>query len=342
MDDPTKGMTPAEALYHWATKRNPWLVNGRSGKFPYKYWLDQSMIKVNAVGNIIEMPPLVGVPCFGKPLPHLRFVHMWNFQKSSGKARPGRCRTCSFREACAQVVDARISSDPTLKQCADEYVKARRQLSNVAVRNGRAEANGRHRSEHQDRYAAAKAKERGANTRFRSELNCYVWISSNDRPLVAANWEIEKAKRASARKERMRQMRLGNVPDAYLRAIEEAAVYRAAILERYANDIDADRGIRRVPKDSLSRDTTVWKAVERRRLQGSNVTAYAIACDFGATGAEINKQRQWIAGALKRIRRYEAEIMAGCTCPLWGPFDPERWLSEPRVNPHPHTKRYPT
>jgi hypothetical protein len=258
---------------------------------------------------------------------------MWNFQKTSGKARPGRCVTCSFKEACAKVVDARVSFDQKLKEVADRYVKARQELSNVSVRNGRAEANGRHRSEHQDRFTAAKSKERAANTRLRSELEQYSWVSPNDRPSEAANWETERAHAASARKARKRQLRVGKIPDAYMTAIDEAAVYRATLLERYVENCDADRRIRSISKDSLSRDAAVWKAVQKRRLHGSKVTAYAIARDFGATGAEINRQRQWIAGALKRIGLYEAEVLAGCTCTLWESFDPERWLSRPHSSP---------
>jgi len=326
LDDPTKGMTPEGALYHWATERNPWLMGGKTRRFPYGYKVDASLVEVNAVGNITKMPPLVGVPCFGLPLPHLRFVHMWNYQKASRQARPGRCKKCAFQEACAKVVAARVSWDPELNEKATDYVKARRALSNVVLRNGRADANGLRTQEQQDRFLTARRAEERANTHLRAKLEEYHWISVNDRDFVVADHQKAIAGNAAARKARMRKKRAGNVPPEHLNALAEAADRRADLLKRYVEEPEADRQLRKLSPDSLMRDVRVWKAAEQLRWNGVDVTAYAIAKYLGATGSAINRERQWIGRALDRIVRYETEVLTGCTVPLWERFDPERWI----------------
>jgi hypothetical protein len=277
------------------------------------------------------MPPLAGVPCFGLPLPYLRHVNSWVYEPIAKVRRPGRCKKCRFTDACGKVVARRVAWEPTLKQRADEYVIARNKLSDITVRIQKVKANGRFKPELRDQYAKAISRERAENTRFRYELlSCGNWISVNDRPIVADNLAAEKAKMAAARKARQRQLRAGDVSTEYLDALGRAERHRAEQLVDYAQQPGADRDIRKVGADGLRRDARVWAVAMRLGWENIKATPYAIARRLGATTSEeVNRQRDWVRRSLRRITRYECEVMTGLSRPLWPKFKPEDWIEQP-------------
>ncbi|GAA0726993.1 hypothetical protein [Sphingomonas japonica] len=327
MEDPTKNMSVEDALFYWMTKKDPWLINKKHGRFPYKYSIDPNSVEINPVGFVTKMPALSGVPCFGQPAPYLRFFYTWIYQSSSGKARPGRCRTCALNAACRKIVMARCASNDTLNELAIEYVNARKGLSYASLRNGEVKAKGYYSEKHRDQYDIAKKIERRASTYLRYELQQYRWPSVNDRKGTAETWEANRAALAAARKARQRQMRRGLVPEAYRRAVAEGAEHRELILKNYVQQPNADHRTKRLPMASLSRDVMVWKMAEELRLSRAAVTAYAIARQAGAEGTELNRTRQWVARSLGRIIRYESEILLSDGSPLWERFNPEEWIA---------------
>jgi hypothetical protein len=331
MEDPTANLSHEEALNHWGMKSNPWKIGNKILRRPkLLVEINPALVYVSEVGNVLSMPPVVGMPCFGLPMPHLRFIDLKILSPTTNALFKHRCGNCPVNAACAKVVGARTSWEPTLKQRTKEYVSAVRHLVAVKIANSRAERSGQPRSRHQDRYTAARSNEKAANTRLRAELVKYVWVSSNDHVAAALSAKGEAgaalANARKARKARKRQLRDGTIPQEYHLALKSAADERAKVLADYAGRPDADTAVKKMDIVGFARDAAVWAEAVRMRWAGKKPAAYSIASRLYPNEPEkLESRRSSVDRALKRIARYESS-MAGCGGRLWEEFEPEDWL----------------
>ena len=327
MDDPTENMSKEDALFHWATAKNPWEIDGAVRRAPRSLQpLDPDVVVVNDVGNVVFMPPVAGMPCFGLPMPYLRFIHGRAYDPIEDRAIAMRCGRCRLEAACGKVVSARTSWAPSLKRLTEEYVVARQHLTDVTIENKRANHPAKFDQARQDRYAAARRAEKRANTFLRGELYKYHWVSFNDRVMSQQNQadKIEAARKA--RKARRRLLANGTIPPEYDAALMAEARERERILRNYAREPSADVHVKKMPETSLARDVAVWSHATRLGWEGKPATPYSIAQRLGAdTPDRVNSLRSSVAAALKRIKRYEGEIAHQGKL-LWAPFDPENWI----------------
>lgn len=327
MDDPTEKMSKEEALFHWATAKNPWKINGAVRRAPRELQpIDPAAVVVNDFGNVLFMPPVAGMPCFGLPMPYLRFIHGRAYDPIEDRALPMRCGRCRLEPACGKIVSARTSWDPSLKLRTEEYVVARKHLSDVTVENKRAKHPEKFDQERQDRYTSAQRVETRANTVLRGELVKYHWVSFNDQ---AMNQQTQTDKVEAARKARKARRRLlanGTIPPEYEAALMAEARERERVLRNYAREPGADAHVKKMPETSLARDVAIWSHATQLEWEGKPVKAYPIAQRLGAdTPEKVNSLRSSVAAALKRIKRYEGEIEHRGSL-LWKPFDPENWI----------------
>lgn len=320
-------MSKEDALFHWATAKNPWLINGAVRRAPRSLQpVDPDVVVVNDFGNVIFMPPVAGMPCFGLPMPYLRFIHGRAYDPIEDRAIPMRCGRCVLEAACGKVVSARTSWDPLLKLRAEEYVSARKHLSDVTIENKRAKHPAKYDKERQDRYAAAQRAETRANTVLRGELGKYHWVSFNDR-VMNQQTQTDKVEAArKARKARRRLLANGTIPPEYDAALMAEARERERVLRNYAREPSADAHVKKMPETSLARDVAVWSHATRLGWEGKPAKPYSIAQRLGAdTPERVNSLRSSVAAALNRIKRYEGEIAHNGAF-LWAPFDPENWI----------------
>jgi len=104
----------AEEVLRWGNAE-PW-KNNRLGSLPKNKAFGPEHVQLDARGNIISMPRLLGRPCFGRVETRTRHGAKKTQRNIRGKIQEveSRCGRCLVRDACLKVVYTRISGNPMI------------------------------------------------------------------------------------------------------------------------------------------------------------------------------------------------------------------------------------
>ena len=313
MQDPTENMNPEQAQRHWLSARDPWMYRKTRQKRPRGVpSLSAADVKVDQFGNVDWVRSVVELPCFGLPAPYLRFSGRKLIDKRRGIRFAFRCDRCPASAACGFIVEERISKSEGLKKARAAYRAA------IVVST--------------DKEFAA-FREGGP---LITQLLKYNLINVNTclRKEAAERRDREDRAKDAVRKRRARNqaLRAGRPDPSHIEAANREREKRARALADYVTSADAAANIRKMGIIGATRDANVWFCWLLLGWQNQPRGASQIARELiarGLDGKSHNSLRGIVVTNLDRMKRWEVDILAGRTEPLWKRFDPEHTAPSP-------------
>lgn len=272
-------------------------------------------VQTDGKGNVIEMPTLIGRPCFAIPVAHLRErFRPDQLDRKSGIYRPtSKCLRCNVKDACVKVVTERLKVVsivfPALVPALNEWQDA------GGFTNG----------------GFPKAIEKLGEHGWR---NIYMWMqrvqftSSND-GAVSSYW-LDKSDRfsksdARARAKDVRDRWEKDGADFSLVAgLHEGRRGRKAILEMAISSGATPKYLCRFKIEGVDRLTYAWWGREYARLTGKKINPNSIAkillsyrLNLGICQSSL---RSSIKFDLVRIAKLESAAQYNGRTPIWPKF----------------------
>ena len=321
MKDPAADKEYDDWLAHWGTHENPWRLRRVNQQLPQNMAaIDPADVRTDGRGNVIQMPLLVGVPCFGAPIVHRRFRSLQYWDPTRDRWQNFRCRDCNVKLACDKVALERLNADPEIARTGAVYRRVRRK--NLKAKK-----------------SYPSGVERSANTRFRKALNDHGRFTNSNDDAARNAEDQQKRLRAQVERDRKssayeRRFRHGNVPTA---ALEAARAERDDRIDRamaYLRSGHAPRKLAQVSDDSARLTGEVWypRLILRWRQlpAGPSDIARDLIVRGCHQGKSLNALRKRIDQTdLGRIAAWESEQWPGSSGPLWPRFSPPRTPRNP-------------
>lgn len=309
-------LTYEEKLRHWMRK-DAWNPGGM------RLHMRNAEIARSAIsmqgGHIVKCPLIVGRPCFGIPTAYLQYRDEKRYVRGVGLKPAGRCSRCKLAQACAYVVERRLSADPKVMDAWTDWLRA----------------DGPRAFQRRD---PSMAHARRLWAVLYRELRAHPFTSVNDTAVVAhyANDDQQRRERDRKRHERDRLFarRRGIVSQADLIALGLAAFNRRVYLCLARRQSDCPPALARLPERSVEELIDVWEGrailiLRRMKPNAPNIARWLVenwrsnrSSNPAALATRVSKDLKRLAD-LQAVRWRDA--------PLLPQFDSKRELDIDKV-----------
>lgn len=305
MKDPTDKLSDENLWIRWLREERPWDNRGKQQRMPQGLdKLDLDRANIDSDGNMIGADYPAGVPCFGLPVPFLRYKGRF-FEDRFGKREPARCVRCRINHHCERLVNQRLDLDQDLRKAADAYRHALE-------------------AKHFDDFAIGR--ERGA---FLAELQKVTWLDAHRAQVQFAEIKVAEVRRRKEAARKRASRRGASKPFEIKTKLVVGYNQRLQALGAYLRSPHASGRDKLIPSSSVFRDCNVWLCRELLRARKSPVTPAAVL-DLMEQLALLSRSekraslRAQIARSLKRVERWETSTPAGSNAPIWPAGDLRR------------------
>jgi hypothetical protein len=290
---------------------SPWRQNRIRIRMPNKVTIDQNDMRTDGRGNVLDMPSLVGRPCFGiitAVLRHGSTSDRWVARAK--KMMPSRCGACKARLGCHRLASERILSSTELL----------RAFENWKNKGGRS------------MFASDKAYHavKGSWTRLTQLVRTSPFSSVND--AVVAKYYTERRQeflrkdRDRKKKERARARAAGIIDQELFDDIAIERDRRITRLGAAMHGPGAPRWMSKLHDHSCGLIANAWMGNVLLSLGGKKTNPSRIAqwmIDHGGnSGLGRDVLRQRVPDDLARARKLEKLVLPGASDPVWQPFTP--------------------
>lgn len=272
-------------------------------------------VKTDGQGNIIEMPRLIGRPCFGIPPAYLRQrFRPDKLDRKSGKMRPAsKCARCKIQKACLKVNLERFKAIrtkyPEFKNAVVEWHRA-----------GGLNAGG---------FPKAFEKLGEAGWRDVCRWPQRMDFTSSNAAAVASYWQ-EKSNQFSRCAARARAAQVasswkeGNDLHLLPMGLDRGHQERTVLLRQTISSENVPKYLRRVPIASAERIAYAWWGREFAKLTGQKTNPNRIAKILISykrnLGISESSLRSSVASDLDRIDKLESAAQYNGGAPIWPRF----------------------
>jgi len=257
-------------------------------------------VRTDKLGNILQMPILIGRPCFGIPTALLKekFKAARFVPALGSRVKTGRCNRCSSSHACAAVVSERLKiiaqGDPVFNRDLFKWNDA-----------GGLQAEGFERAVS---ILGQPFWEKFCNSIAKKEF------TSSNATHVQQHWAKlahaeDKRQQAQKRKELSAAWRNGDCWDELASRLDLLAHDRMLLLNEALDNSTAP--FKRLPRVSVARICTTWWGREFCRLTGRKINPSAIATCLIEQGRNHGKSHNVLRDAVHTDLTYIDRLEAG-------------------------------
>lgn len=272
-------------------------------------------VETDGHGNVVDMPPLAGKPCFGIPTAFLRHgrAPAVYVKRLKERVHNSRCDLCNIRKACKKLVGERArylaETQPEFHSLIHNWIEA-----------GGLEKGG---------FAVAhKELGQGAWTRIGHFLQSANFSNSND-AFVAEHWaakmsQAQKSEEGRARTFFRTAWKHNRQHDVLIEGLDTGRDERLQILDDLLAEHSPLNYLRWIQPGSAERICAIWWGREFLKLTGQTVNPNRIATCLIEKGRALGKSHAVLRSDAKRdlkaIQRLEASAKYNGGSPKWPKF----------------------
>lgn len=287
---------------------------GRAFNLRHDQPFDCRSLITDGLGNATDMDVLRKKPCFGRPETYLRqYLYGRRTWEVGGelKLSDSRCEPCNARAACEELVDERIASNAAIAAALTEFDDVAGDRLNPF------------RDTRTLRYWAKLLHAIKAHGGWTNVNDARAVLASREH---AAQLAREKAARRKLRAKALRQERTGvpkPVTAEFMKAVEDAAAERLAVLMELRDWKKSPPWIRKLDDEGCRRTVDVWIAATLLKTSGEKITGPAIAewlvrhRGYAASAGLVTR----VYEARDRIKKLEESVSG---TPIWPNLSEQR------------------
>ena len=317
--------TYVEEVRRYAGRNYRLDTNGNTRNIAHDTDFAPEEVKTDGVGNIVDMPLLLKKGCFGRPERFYKGTvggKIWRNKDGIELAAQTSCNRCAEKtpgvfNACANVVDERVASNPEIKRALEAWMTSCDLLRPLGFR---------HFHPPHAKFWQAFVDAILASRGWTSVNEDQVRLHERRRAEQQREQRNRKAREKRRKAREARKAARNPLPDGYLEALDEERDRRAVHLKSLRCLNGASKRdmmwLKNLPDETCERIADVWAARELLTAKRQDTSNMAIAAFLIKTRPRYHKLQQKSLAARvgedikKRLDRLE-DLRGKSGQPVW-------------------------